>query len=209
MNKKILNTVLVLTPHKLQNKAVAKALNFLFPLNALSFSDSRVMKLEVADLNRQWLVKVDSGRYHSVPASKTADITISASLPVIVASQDYHELQAALNNGQIEISADKQDTLTVEAALQSLSQKKLDALVERCYAFFKLKPKPRFDIKSVSIEEIKSARDIDWLRDEAVKLESTDLSGALRLMELAHQARPTGPFIKRKVEEYRLALGQR
>ena len=45
--------------------------------------------------------------------------------------------------------------------------------------------------------------DADLLRDLALALEIVDLDKAKRLMEIALLARPTGPFIKQKVEEYR------
>jgi len=44
--------------------------------------------------------------------------------------------------------------------------------------------------------------DADLLRDLALEHESIDFKKAKRLMELALLARPTGPFIIRKVEEY-------
>ncbi|WP_417655389.1 hypothetical protein [Pseudoalteromonas atlantica] len=60
---------------------------------------------------------------------------------------------------------------------------------------------------TVVFEDIKNGLDIDFLRDEAVKCESFDLNKAYKLMELAYRARPEGPFIKAKVEEYRARLG--
>jgi hypothetical protein len=45
--------------------------------------------------------------------------------------------------------------------------------------------------------------DADLLRDLALELELSDFNKAKRLMELALVARPTGPFIQQKVEEYR------
>ncbi len=50
-------------------------------------------------------------------------------------------------------------------------------------------------------------RDVDFLRDTAIGLEDTDLEAALRLMLIAQAARPSGPFIGKKVEEYRRRLG--
>lgn len=46
-------------------------------------------------------------------------------------------------------------------------------------------------------------QDVNLLRDAAVLLERDHLAMAERLMEMAHRARPDGPFIKAKLEEYR------
>ncbi|WP_136483230.1 hypothetical protein [Vibrio sp. H11] len=206
MNLKLLNAALVLTPKKLQSKAVAKAMNFLFPASLYPFNHVRTLRLEVTDLKRHWRLKIDSSGCQPEFGKCDVDVTVRASLDIILAAQDYHQLQASLKNGDIEVIADPQDKALVETALQKVTQARLDSLVERCYAFLKLKPKPRFDIQTVTFADIKTARDVDWVRDQAIKLEDTDLIEALRLMEIAHKARPSGPLIKKKVEKYRLAL---
>lgn len=206
MNKKILNAALVLTPKKLQNKAVSKALNFLFVPGSAAFKEGVTLRLELVDLKRSWLVTTGGSGYQPAKSNLNADITVRAALDVVLAAQDRDRLHSFLRSGEIEVVADPQDKVLLESLLKGLTQAKLDALVARCYGFLKLKPKPRFDIKTVTLAEVKTARDVDWLRDEAVKLETSNLPDALRLMEIAHQARPSGPFIKRKVEEYRSVL---
>lgn len=54
-------------------------------------------------------------------------------------------------------------------------------------------------------------KDIDLIRNAALKLEDTDLQMARDLMALAHKARPQGPFIRKKLSEYesKLALVNR
>lgn len=208
MNKKIINATLMLIPKRFQIKAVSKALNFLLSQGKAVFKDGTILRFEVTDLNKIWLLKVVSTGYQSADEKSQADITVRAALDVVLASQDRDQLHQFLRSGEIEVVADPQDKAVLESALKTLTQAKLDALVARCYGFLKLKPKPRFDIKTVTLAEVKTARDVDWLRDEAVKLETSNLSDALRLMEIAHQARPSGPFIKRKVEEYRTVLAQ-
>lgn len=49
--------------------------------------------------------------------------------------------------------------------------------------------------------------DVDLLRDSAVALESIDLKKSYQLMMIARNARPTGPFINKKIKEYEKALG--
>lgn len=49
-------------------------------------------------------------------------------------------------------------------------------------------------------------KEINLIRNAALKLEDTELKMAHDLMELAHKARPEGPFIKKKLLEYKAAL---
>ncbi|XAW89833.1 hypothetical protein ABDK09_09560 [Vibrio sp. CDRSL-10 TSBA] len=206
MNKKILNAALVLVPRNLQNKAVSKALNFLFPVGTLAFDEKKVFKLELKDLNRYWIVRFDDFGFRPCSVKSRADIEIYTNFDVLFLAQNTNDLCAALDAGLIQFKADERDRYLVESSLKSLSQNKIDELVQRCYSFFKIKPKPRFDLDSVKLTDIKTSKDVDWLRDEAVKLEKINLPEALRLMELAHLARPSGPFIRQKVEEYRASL---
>ena len=47
---------------------------------------------------------------------------------------------------------------------------------------------------------------IDFLRDKALEVESSNLQLAYNLMYIAYQARPSGPFIIKKMAEYKLKL---
>lgn len=47
---------------------------------------------------------------------------------------------------------------------------------------------------------------VDVLRDLAIQYESTDLEIACDLMRVAHEARPNGPFIREKLNEYSTRL---
>jgi hypothetical protein len=58
------------------------------------------------------------------------------------------------------------------------------------------------ELDKLTIKDVINAAQVDYLRDEAVRLESSDLVMANQLMSLAYQARPTGPFIKQKFDEY-------
>lgn len=55
--------------------------------------------------------------------------------------------------------------------------------------------------KKISIDKLKP-KTVDALRDLAVKIEKNDLETAQELMLLAYTARPTGTFIKAKLDEY-------
>ena len=55
--------------------------------------------------------------------------------------------------------------------------------------------------EKIYLPELKP-KTVDALRDLALKIESTDLETAKELMLMAHLARPNGPFIKQKLDEY-------
>lgn len=51
-------------------------------------------------------------------------------------------------------------------------------------------------------------RDASVLRDAALKMEHSDMSAALVLMELAKKVNPQGPAVRRKVDEYKNLLDE-
>lgn len=65
---------------------------------------------------------------------------------------------------------------------------------------------PVLDINNVELTDVKYPFDVDFLRDEALRIESTDLALAFKLMSLAYQVRPNGLVIKAKFEEYKQLL---
>ncbi|WBA17120.1 SCP2 sterol-binding domain-containing protein [Salinivibrio kushneri] len=206
INKRLLNAALVLIPNKQQTKAVAKALNFLLVPQRMALEESRVVQFEVTDLAQSWWVSIDqTGVYPSTNANP-ADLIVRAPLSTILAAQDHSVLQGLLNDEQVQIEGTAHDKALLDAALQTITPEQLEALVDRCYVFLRLKRTQRFNVQSVTLADLKTAADVDWVRDTAVKLELTHPQEAWRLMELAHQARPSGPFIARKVKEYRQAL---
>lgn len=68
---------------------------------------------------------------------------------------------------------------------------------------------PILDIDNVTIDDVKYPFDVDFLRDEAVRIENESLTKAHHLMSLAYKARPNGPFIKAKFEEYQQLLAEK
>jgi hypothetical protein len=62
-------------------------------------------------------------------------------------------------------------------------------------------------MKKINIDVL-SPKTVDILRDTAVKIEKDDLKTARELMYLAHMLRPTGAFIKKKLEMYNKQLNR-
>jgi hypothetical protein len=92
------------------------------------------------------------------------------------------------------------NSVSYQSEIDSLANVILSQIV---YSEAKCLDKIQLNIDTVEFEDIKDSHDIDFLRDEAIRLENVDLEKALRLMELAHKARPDGPHIKNKLMEYR------
>ncbi|WP_417198168.1 hypothetical protein [Bizionia sp.] len=207
MNKKILSTLLVLIPRKIQQKSVAKALNYLFPTGFFESKESRTIEFSLTDLKHSWILKMDEYGFHASSRKiKSTDIVIKSELNTILESQDSRNLKNALSSGNIEIVALPSDAVRLKKVLSSIGQNELDEIISHCYRFFKLSPRSRINIRTVTLDDIRIAKDVDFIRDEAIKLEKVDLNEALRLMEIAQCARPNGPFIAKKVKEYRIAL---
>lgn len=204
MNPKLLHAALMLIPAKLQHKAVAKALNHLFPPGALALGETRSINLVVVQLKRQWyLVKNEAGFQPSERKNNSADIIVRADLATLIAAQKKEQLEKALQDQRISIQASAVDSEAISQALMNVEQSTLDTLMASGYAFLRLTPKTRINLKTVTLAHIQSQKDVDFIRDEAMKLEKSDINQALRLMELAQQARPNGPLINKKVQQYR------
>lgn len=51
--------------------------------------------------------------------------------------------------------------------------------------------------------------EIDYLRDLAVQMESTDINESLKIMSIVEKFRPNGPFIKKKISEYKASKSEK
>lgn len=72
----------------------------------------------------------------------------------------------------------------------------------------KLKLKINNNFNYIDVDRISDEK-INLLRDSAVALEKLDLNKAHALMREAYKARPTGPFIKKKLAEYEKLLADK
>lgn len=99
------------------------------------------------------------------------------------------------------------DNLGKDFVLSQVKNKK-PFILSRAASFLGKDMPKLLDLKNISFDDIKTPEHVDFLRDEAVKIENEDLEKALQLMSLAHRARPQGPFIKKKLAEYEKALSE-
>ncbi len=208
MNIKIIRAALKILPDTLQRKAIAQALNHLFVDKTSLFGDKKTLTLSISDLNKQWLVSLSDSTFSPLEksASDSSDICLETTYNTILNAQQKSYIIQSLKSGDIAIRANQEDSKRMYSAISAIPQHQIDSLVKGCYTFLRMNPHAHINLKTVTIQDIKKSTDIDYIRDEAIKLESKDLKMALRLMETAHQARPDGPFIKQKVQEYRARL---
>ncbi|WP_417670504.1 hypothetical protein [Pseudoalteromonas tetraodonis] len=127
-------------------------------------------------------------------------------------STDYikNEFALDLNEDQIKFIYSAEELSEINS---NIFQSKVDSMASRILKFItmaegNIKEKVHLNIDSVSFNDIKNNQDIDFLRDEAVAFENSDLNKAYKLMQLAYKARPEGPFIKAKFMEYRARLSK-
>ena len=204
MKKTIIATTLKFIPKSLQNKALCKALNYIC-LADLSVFHGQVIKLNVSDLKRSWFVTCNDEGFTATKKRKV-NLEIKTKFNTAMKLGNKSSILDALKEGDIQLNGEPHLVEYTDHYLHQLDERRLASLSAHLFSFLKIKVKPRLNIDHVQIDDLKSELDIDFIRDEAFKLEKTDLKKALSLMELAHQARPKGPFITKKVAEYQTIL---
>jgi len=201
MKKTLIATTLRVIPKTLQNKAVCKALNYTLAQEELGALQDQIIKLNVNDLKRSWFVTYDGSTFIPTKKRKTT-LELKTRFKTAMQLGNKDAILDALKQGDIEMIGDDTLVAVTHGYLTNLNSERLDNISSHLFSFLNIKVKPRFDINRVELSDLKSNADVDFIRDEAIKLEETDLRKALSLMMLAHQARPNGPFIKQKVNEY-------
>lgn len=207
MKKTIIATTLRFIPKKLQYKALCKALNYLLANRKLQNFENKIIRLTVSDLKKSWLVVYTE---HSFEPTKVriSDVEIKTKLNTAMTSNTKSLIAKGLENNDIKVIGDPKLTEAVTSFLYQVDERRLMNLSTHLFSFFKMKttPPPRLDIDTVELKQLTHPLDVDFIRDEALRLENKDLKKALFLMELAHQARPKGPFIAKKVKQYKERL---
>lgn len=205
MNIRILGAAIRIIPNRLQAKAIARALNFAFGEQSTHVREDSALNLVVKDIKQRWWFNIQGGVF--TPASNassnvlsTDGLLVTTSLDTVLKLRSKKAIEAAIDNNEITFEGEQSQSLI--QLLKSVSDSRIEELTSRAYRFLKLKQPPRLNIHTVTLSEVNTDKDVDFLRDEAIRIESRDLELALRLMTIAHMARPEGPLIKRKLDEY-------
>ena len=207
MKKTIIATTLKLIPKAFQYKALCKALNYICVEQDLSQFSDQIIKLTISDINISWLVTCDKNRF-KLTKNRNVNLEIVIDLNTAMNLQRKTIVMQAVNRESIQFKGELNLVNQAKYLLCQIDEKRLVSLSSHLFSFLKIKSfqPARIDINTVQLNDLKSELDIDFIRDEAVRLEKVDLEKALSLMLLAHRARPSGPFISKKIAEYREAL---
>lgn len=210
MKKTLISTALRLVPKSVQYKALCKALNYLFEHHNLNDLKNKVVKLNVSDLKKSWLLTYTEQGFTGTTQRK-ADIELKTNFAVAFKVHNKAEIIEALNNEDIKLIGEQGLVDVITNNLKALDEKRLKSLSNHLFSFLNLKSKQPvepapLDINNITADDLATPSNIDFIRDEAIKLEQTDLQKALSLMLLAQQARPNGKVINNKVKDYQAKL---
>lgn len=210
MKKTLISTALRLVPKSVQYKALCKALNYLFEHHDLSDLKNKVVRLNVSDLKKSWLLTYTEQGFTGTNQRK-ADIELKTKFAIAFKVHNKAEIVEALNNEDIKLIGEQGLVVVITNNLKALDEKRLKSLSNHLFSFLNLKSKQPvepapLDINNITADDLATPSNIDFIRDEAIKLEQTDLQKALSLMLLAQQARPNGKVINNKVKDYQAKL---
>lgn len=203
MKKLFTHTALRMIPKKKQDSMICQALNYLLADVDLSNYETSVVSIRIKDTKFAWNLSCNSGVFN--PSDNKASVTISFKLDDIFDFPTRETLKQKIASKEIHIEADKQYEKFALDMLDKIDQIKVTKCARRIRQLTGdklqlIKDKP---LNELSIRDITCQEDIDYIRDQALNCEKTNPALAYQLMMLAHGARPQGPFIKRKVHEYR------
>ncbi|MCQ8890455.1 hypothetical protein NQT72_13170 [Pseudoalteromonas carrageenovora] len=210
MKKTLISTALRFVPKSVQYKALCKALNYLFEHHDLNDLKNKVVKLNVSDLKKSWLLTYTEQGFTGTTQRK-ADIELKTKFAMAFKVHNKAEIVEALNNEDIKLIGEQGLVDVITNNLKALDEKRLKSLSNHLFSFLNLKSKQPvepapLDINNITADDLATPYNIDFIRDEAIKLEQTDLQKALSLMLLAQQARPNGKVINNKVKDYQAKL---
>jgi hypothetical protein len=210
MKKTLISTALRFAPKAMQYKALCKALNYLLEHHNLSDLKNKVVKLNVSDLKKSWLLTYTEQGFTGA-AQRKADVELKTKFAIAFKVHNKTEIVGALNNEDIKLIGEQGLVDVITNNLKALDEKRLKSLSNHLFSFLNLKSKQPVepapvDINNITADDLATPSNIDFIRDEAIKLEHTDLQKALSLMLLAQQARPNGKVINNKVKDYAAKL---
>lgn len=211
MKKTMLSTALRLIPKSIQYKALCKALNYLTVSHDLNGLNNCVIKLTISDLKKSWFLTYTEEKFTETTNKRKANVELKAKYAIALSLHNKAGIINALNNGDITLKGEPTLVDVITNNLQALDKRRLKSLSNHLFSFLNLKSKqpkvpPRLDINNITSADLADPLNVDFIRDEAVRLESTDLKLALKLMLLAQKARPNGKVINNKVKAYQARL---
>lgn len=203
MKAKLIKHGLRLISDKKKQSLFLRAINFLFELSQLIYYKGKVTEIRLVDSKLRWCFAFDGEQF--VASQQNPDIVISVGIDDILCFPTSDLLKQKVASGEILIVASERDKQLVIELLESINPIKVNQCIRYLRKMVGLKDTQIQDkaLDELTIRDIASEADINYVRDQALAAEPHNPALAFQLMHLAHGARPKGPFIKRKLNEYR------
>ncbi len=135
MKKTLISTALRFVPKTVQYKALCKALNYLFEHHNLSDLNNKVIKLNVSDLKKSWLLTYTEQGFKGT-AQRKADIELKTKFAIAFKVHNKAEIVGALNNDDIKLIGEPALAGVVKSNLRELDEKRLKSLSNHLFSFF-------------------------------------------------------------------------
>lgn len=204
MKNKIVLYALRLLPYKKQQALFVRALNYLVDVQDLKNFNNKTTQIQLRGEKVTWRFSFDGEEI--VTSQLEPEIQIKIDPNDLLNFPTMTQLKQKIESGDIELIAKDADKIAFLSLFESISPIKINQCIRYLRRMLGLRETRIEDKKlsSLTIRDIGSEGDVNYVRDQALLHETTDRALSFNLMLLAHGARPKGPFIKRKLEEYRL-----
>jgi hypothetical protein len=209
IKKKILLSSIKLVPKITKNKLVARAISAIINPSDMKRLNGVVLSITLSDINEKWTMSFCDNKVHP-EKSLVPNVVVSTTLKNLSTIASKANMIISFEKNSITIDGEENKREMFIDLLYNISDEKLSNLIIKIYSklrIINLLP-ARFDFNSITINDITTDTDVNYLRNQAISLEQENLPLAEKLMSLAHQARPDGPVIKQKLDEYRQRLAE-
>lgn len=214
MKKFALTTALKLIPQKKQQHYFVNAINQLITKPLPATFVNQTLEFALQETKHRWLAHYDGQKFQAKSLKQTKPLNKEHISPLFRLSFPWELLFSIKTKSQL-IDAIEQHKVTASG-----NEKAQQLVLELCHQIdeykihhYRQRLSRYFGVKVESIQEIPLAdinhshiggsKDVDYIRDQAIKQEDVNPALALQLMEIARVARPQGPFIKKKLQRYK------
>lgn len=179
-------------PKNKKESLFLRAINFLTESNQLINYKDKVTEIRISDSKLRWCFAFNGEQF--LASQQTPDIIISASIEDIIYFPSSAVLKQKVASGELAIVASQDDKQLVIELLESVNPVKVNQCVRYLRNMVGLKETRIQDkaIDELTIRDIASEADINYVRDQALAVEAHSPALAFQLMHLAHGARPKG-----------------
>ncbi|MGF1697501.1 sulfotransferase family protein [Vibrio lamellibrachiae] len=190
-------------PKKKQQSMIVRAMNYLIEPSALHEYCGKSVSIALSNTKYKWSVLFNGNEFLYYEGHGNVSITLS--FDDVLNFPNSEQVKKKVNNNEIVINGSDTDQLFVLELIDSIDQVKVTRCIRYLRRLVGVKEKHIQDkeLALLTIRDVGSDSDVDYLRDQAVNCEGKSPELAYRLMHIAYGARPKGPFIKRKLNEYR------